>query len=108
MANEYIRRRHQMLTSSGALFKDCRSISECKRLSRELQKSGAVVKVDRSADPQPKPLSFKKYGVGRDAANRFIEKKSREERDRAVLQKKKERGMTLSRSEERRLAVGAK
>lgn len=103
----YIRLRNRMLNEDRTTYEDCKSISLAKKLSRRLQAAGNIVKVDRSEDPKPKPLNFKKYGVGRDPANRFLERRSREEREREVLRKKREKGMLLSRSEERKLAMGS-
>jgi hypothetical protein len=63
------------------------------------------MKVDHSDDPKPKPVVFERYGKRNDAANRFIRKKEREERDLAMMRKKRDRGVELTPMELRRLGA---
>lgn len=100
----YIRKRNVLIHPDGRHEK-FDSISQAKRQSRHLQGAGHKVELDHSADPKPKPLHFPRYGSKRDAADRFIRKREREERDRIVIEKKKARGMAMSKAELRRLGA---
>lgn len=64
---EFIRKRHLILNIDGSLHKDCKTVSKAKKLSREIQ--GSVrgmgnLTVDRSEDPKPPLLDFKKVYQG--------------------------------------------
>jgi hypothetical protein len=49
----HIRKAHLILTVKGVLVEDCKTINSAKRYSRLIQKSGAVVREDRTARPGP-------------------------------------------------------
>lgn len=101
----FIRKRHVLTQvyddGTHLQYQACDSISQAKKLSRELQAKGAKVTVDHDDDPKPKP--FRQKG---DAADRFIAKEIRQEQAAKVRQAQERKGpntITLSRSEERRL-----
>ena len=104
--NVYVRKRNKIFGPDGytQMFP---SISQAKKKSRELQKQGHKVELDHSDDPKPKPLHFKRYGSRRDAADRFIRRREREDREKLLLEKKKARGVVMSKSELRRLGVSS-
>lgn len=82
----FVRKRHVIRMDNGAVFKSCASISEAKRLSREIQLLGGKMTVDRSDDPKPAPKRDKG-----DAADRFIARKTRELREQRLAEKRAEK-----------------
>lgn len=89
----FIRRRHVMMRENGSIYETCSSISEAKRMSRNIQSMGGTVRVDHTEDPKPK----RKRDTG-DAADKFIRKKMREEQAAKVAaeQERKRGPNTLS------------
>lgn len=104
----FIRKRHVLTQvyddGTHVQYKACDSVSQAKKLSRELQLKGARITVDHDDDPKPTPSRSKG-----DAADRFIAKKLREEQAEKVRQaqerKKGPNTISLSKSQERRLKV---
>lgn len=104
----FIRRRNVLIQvyadGSQLPYRHCDSISQAKKLSRELQAKGGKVTVDHDAEPKPAPKRDKG-----DAADRFIARKLREEQAAKVAaERARKQGpntISLSKSQEKRLKV---
>lgn len=88
---EYVRKRHMMYqispeSKTRVTYRACESISQAKRLSRELQAKGNKVTVDHDDDPKPK----RKRDTG-DAADKFIARKTRELREQRLAERRAEK-----------------
>jgi hypothetical protein len=58
----HVRKGHLIYTAAGALWKDCKTINAAKRESRDMQKSGSVIKAEEVKRAKPKVFASRAEG----------------------------------------------